>query len=382
MRILFLNPGGDAAGGAERSLALLIGGLAQRGHEPAVITLQPGSAAGLFASRGATVLAEGVGSGLGGVDRHAKALQLTRTMRKLGGDALATARSIAEIASRYRPDVVHSNGLRTHVLTPYLARRHPVVWSLRERPAFGWGRRLVSTTARTTTAIAATSAFAAAGVSRCGRPVYIVPNPVEPSPPPSVEAARRALDLPTDRSIVGVLAHLHPTKGHHDAVAAWALLEQPRPLLILAGGDLYGPVSASYRRELEAQIDERSLGRDVRLLGLVADVSLLLAACDVVLHPAVYPEGFGRSVAEAQTAGVPVIATGIGGVLELIEDRRSGLVVPPSDPLRLAHAVTEVLGDDGLRRDLVLGGLDAAHRYAPAAHAAAFENVLRMAAAR
>jgi glycosyltransferase involved in cell wall biosynthesis len=185
------------------------------------------------------------------------------------------------------------------------------------------------------------------------------------------------LGLPPDRPIAAVIAHLHPTKGHHVAVAAWEQLDQPRPLLLLAGGDLYGEPSVSYRRALEAQIVASGLNRDVVLLGLVDDMNTLYGACDLVVHPALYPEGFGRSVAEAQVAGVPVVATALGGPLELIEDGVSGRLVPPGDAGALARAVARLMDDCVLRTQLCIGGLDAGKRYGVLAHAGAVESVYR-----
>ena len=96
---------------------------------------------------------------------------------------------------------------------------------------------------------------------RSRRPIYVIPNPVERPPILDNETCRRELGLPLDRPIAGVIAHLHPTKGHHLAVTAWEELDQPRPLLVLAGGDLYGQASVDYRRSLEAQIAEKGLRR-------------------------------------------------------------------------------------------------------------------------
>ena len=70
MRILFVNPGGDIAGGAERSLELLVRGLVDRGHDAGFVSLHSGTAAAAFDAAGATVLADGFDTGLAGTDRH------------------------------------------------------------------------------------------------------------------------------------------------------------------------------------------------------------------------------------------------------------------------------------------------------------------------
>jgi glycosyltransferase involved in cell wall biosynthesis len=376
--VLFINPGGNAAGGAERSLALLMGGLSERGHELAAITLVEGDAAAAFAAVGATTLANGVGAGLSRARRHGSFGGFLRGSLQSLPETAVTAAKLRALASSFGADVIHTNGLRAHVLTPLLARgNRKVVWTLRERPPGELGRWLTRRAARFAAAVIAPTRFAAELVSRSRRPIYVIPNPVEAPAALDGSSCRRALGLPLERRIAGVIAHLHPTKGHHVAVAAWDELEEPRPLLALAGGDLYGQASTDYRRSLEDDIARRGLGRDIVLLGLVGDMTAFYRACDLVVHPALHPEGFGRSIAEAQRAGVPVLATALGGPLELIEDGISGILVRPDDASDLAQAVTDLLRDGVLRARLSAGGLEASERYGLPAHAAAVESVYR-----
>lgn len=377
MRILFVNPGGDAAGGAERSLVLLIRELVRRGHELGVVTLASGDAGDVFASAGAIIVADGLRHELGGVRRHGSAADLIRGASRTLGPAVSAARAIRSQARSFAADLIHTNGLRAHLLTPLLARASPVVWSLRERPPGALARAMVRAAARAAVAITAPSLFAAELASGCRRPVYVIPNPVEPAAPADRRVARASLGLPAGRPVVAVLAHLHPTKGQHVAIAAWRRLRAPRPLLVLAGGDLYGQASTAYRTALQQSILSGGLTGDVLLVGLVADPAQLYAASDLVLHPALHPEGFGRSVAEAQVAGVPVVATSIGAAVELIEHGRSGMLAPPGNGSALAEAVSLVLEDPALQRRLRAGGLALAARYRPESHAASMESVYR-----
>jgi glycosyltransferase involved in cell wall biosynthesis len=378
VKVLFVNPGGDAAGGAERSLALLMTGLSDRGHDLAAVTLMEGDAVDAFRSAGAAILANGVGEGLSQVRRHGSSGAFLWGSLESVPEAVSTVAMLRGLASSFEADVIHTNGLRAHVLTPLLTRgNHRVVWTLRERPPGELRRWLTRGAARFAAAVVAPSNFAAELVSRSRRPVYVIPNPVETPAPVDGQGCRRVLGLPLDRPIAGVIAHLHPTKGHHVAVAAWEELDEPRPLLVLAGGDLYGQASIDYRRSLEAHIVERGLDRDVMLPGLVGDMANFYRACDLVVHPALYPEGFGRSIAEAQSAGVPVVATALGGPLELIEDGVSGILVRPGDAAGLAHEVARLLRDSVVYSRLRAGGLVAGERYGVRAHAVAVESVYR-----
>lgn len=380
MKILFVNPGGNAAGGAERSLTLLIGGLLDRGHEVAAATLVEGDAADTFGLAGATVLANGIGEGLSRARRHGSLGVFLQASIMSLPEVVATARMLRALAASFEADVIHTNGLRAHVLTPLLARGdQKLVWTLRERPPGELRRRLTRLAARFAGAIIAPSVFAADVVGRSRCPIYVIPNPVEKSAALDRTTCRRLLGLPLGRPVAGIVAHFHPTKGHHVALAAWEKLAPPRPLLALAGGDLYGRASLDYRLSLESEIAARGLDRDVILLGVVRDMHSLYGACDMVVHPALHPEGFGRSIAEAQVAGVPVLATALGGPVELIEDGVSGILLRPGDATDLARKVTRVLSDAGLRARLQHGGLMRSERYGIPAHAAAVESVYRVA---
>ena len=373
-----MNTGGYASGGAERSLALLIKGLSKRGHESGVVTLAAGDAVDAFSGVGASILANGLKHNLGAVRRHGSAVQFLTGAGRMVLPAIRTAREICALARLFEADLIHTNGVRAHVLTPLLANAGPVVWSLRDVPPGWMARVVIRNAARAAAAITAPSWFAGQLTSGCRRPIYVIDNPVESPPSLDVELARSSLGIRNGRRVVGVVSHLHPIHGQHIAIAAWQRLAEPRPLLVLAGGDLYGDVSKDYRETLRASIIELGLEDDVVLLGLVSDTSYLYAACDLLVHPALYPEGFGRSMAEAQTAGVPVVATSIGAACELIEDGRSGLLVPPGDASALTDAVSRVLQDPTLSRRLSSGGLATSERYRPEAHAEAMESVYRV----
>ena len=96
----------------------------------------------------------------------------------------------------------------------------------------------------------------------------------------------------------------------------------------------------------------------------------------MLVHPAIHPEGFGRTVVEAQAAGVPVVATEIGGIKELCEESASAVLVPPDDPDAVAAALGRVLHDDDARAQLVASGLQSASRFTPEHHVDQVESLL------
>lgn len=124
----------------------------------------------------------------------------------------------------------------------------------------------------------------------------------------------------------------------------------------MAGGDLHAGASQNYRGVLRASISRMGLENDVVLLGLVPNAARLYAACDLIIYPALYPDGFGRSTAEAQLAGVAVLATSIGAARVPIEDTRSGLLALAGDASELIDVVSGVLPDPALSGGLRPGG--------------------------
>ena len=142
--------------------------------------------------------------------------------------------------------------------------------------------------------------------------------------------------VPNDARVLLAVCRLEPQKGVD--VAIRALRELPDTWLVVLGE---GP----QREELEELADER-----VYLPGRVPDVAAWLRRADVLVHPVRW-EGFGLAVLEAMLAGVPVVASNVSSLPELLGD--AGLLVPPNDPSALAAAVNRVppdLGERGLER--------------------------------
>ena len=141
-------------------------------------------------------------------------------------------------------------------------------------------------------------------------------------------SGRAALPKQEGRPLVGNVARLAAQKDHRTLLGAAALM--PEADFAIAGeGEL--------RDELE-----RAAGPNVRLLGRRSDVPDVLASLDVFAFPSLY-EGLCLAVIEAQAAGVPVVATAVGGIKETVVDGETGLLVPARDPEALAAAIRWLL---------------------------------------
>ncbi len=157
---------------------------------------------------------------------------------------------------------------------------------------------------------------------------------------------RRELGIGAVARVVGLVARLdHWGKGHLELFAALAGLKERYPLkaLIIGGG----------RREAELRQMAAQLGLEelVDFLGQRRDIPDLLAALDILVLPS-HSEGVSLALLEAMAAGLPVIATAVGSLPEVVTDSANGLLIPPRDPEALARALERLLADPDFARRL------------------------------
>ena len=166
--------------------------------------------------------------------------------------------------------------------------------------------------------------------------------------------ARRAVGLPVEVPIVGIVATLRSWKGHRYLLEAFRDLGRPDALLVIVGD---GP----QREALEGQA--RALGIDarVRFAGNQADVAPWMRALDVFCLPSYANEGVPQALMQAMACGLPVVTTPVGSIEEIVRDGETGLMVVPQDAASLHAAIASLLADPVRRA--ALGG-----RAAAAAH--------------
>ncbi len=151
---------------------------------------------------------------------------------------------------------------------------------------------------------------------------------------------------------VGLVGRLTPIKGHPLFLKAMARVARVVPnLQILIIGDAPKP---QYKEELLTLTRNLGLEHAVEFLGTRYDIPKLLSKMDVLVAPSVGEEAFGRVVIEAGACGVPVVATRMGGLVDVIEHEKEGLLVGPDDPRILADAVLRLLKDAPFAQKLAL----------------------------
>lgn len=177
----------------------------------------------------------------------------------------------------------------------------------------------------------------------------VIPNgiPLTPPPVPGDRARARAeLGLPDDLFVVGIVARLAAEKAHEVLFVAFEGLLQTHPdaLLVIIGG---GPRDAELRTlATDLGIDDRAL-----FTGLRRNAAELVPAFDVFVLSSMH-EAAPIGVIEAMMAGVPLVATDVGALRDLVHDRQEGILVPVDDSASMTEALVELASDDDLRSQL------------------------------
>ena len=165
---------------------------------------------------------------------------------------------------------------------------------------------------------------------------------------------RAELGFGAEDIILISVGRLVEIKGYDILIKAFSLLNSgQRPVRLLIVGD--GPERGKY----ETMISKMGIEERVMLLGQRNDVPELLKSSDCFVLSS-RSEGLSCSIIEAMAAGLPIVATDVGGNAELIKDGISGYLVPPDDPVSLANGLRELISNDNKRRQFGKGGFEIA----------------------
>jgi len=333
--VLYVNHVGQI-GGAENSLLSLVRNL-DREHFTPVIALPEGPVSERVAELDVPV------NTINSLRLHQtlnpfSALAQYVRLRRMQGQ-------IARVAEQSRASIVHANGLPAvvaSVLGSGIGK--PVVWHCRDLLIGDWvmrwvGRRCCRIVAVSEVVREALLEATPALRSRL-RVIYNGIDPQQFIARRSRREVRAELGVALEAPVVAVVGQLVPWKRHDLFVEAAEIVLRHRPgtRFWVIGEDMYGE-NAGYVNRLKS-----SGPGAVTFLGYREDVADLVSAADVIAHPAT-AEALGRAVLEAMSLGKPVVAARAGGLPELIEHERSGLLVEPGRARPLANAIVSLLAD-------------------------------------
>lgn len=178
--------------------------------------------------------------------------------------------------------------------------------------------------------------------------IRVVPNGIDTARFSRIEKsqARMQLGIAADARIVLFLHHMSRRKGAHLLPAVIEACKDSDVFFVIVG-------SGPYEEELRREIARRGLSAQMRLVGAVphADVPTYLAAADVFLMPS-EEEGFPHVLLEAMAAGVPAVASDVGGVREIVPPELAKRLCPSGDSAAFARAVSELLANPRMRDEL------------------------------
>jgi len=333
MRILLVADSLDV-GGAERHVVGVATALVGGDHEVEIACSVEGGLAAAVREVGVTV--------------HPLGARLVKRRVSLG-----FARHLRGLLDCHAFDVVHAHMFASAVASMLAlhGRQTPLV--ITEHSEASWRDERARSCSRLVYARAARVIAVSRGIRRRlieldGVPparVAVIPNALAPSSMPG-SAVDRASLAPRGGPVVGAVARMQTEKGlaYFLEMAELVLRRIPQASFVVLGD---GP----QRAELEALVQRLGIAARVRFLGFRPDASAVMRALDVLVVPSL-SEGTPLVVLEAMTAGVPLVATAVGGIPEQVRHGRDAVLVPPADAGALAAAVVDLLNDPPQARRL------------------------------
>ena len=326
MRIFFLSTS-MGMGGADQQILTLARAMRARNHQVRIVALAPLGQMGLEAQR------EGIPT---------ESIELRRGI----GDIPRIARLVRMIRA-WRPDVLHSHLVHANLLARALRPFSRVPALISTIHSINDGGRIRMAAYRLTSGVvdrvtlisrlAADHYLAIGAVPH--RLLQIVPNAVDTDRfrhlPQARMAVRRELGL--DREFVWLaVGRFEEAKDYPTMIAAFTRLatDNPGSRLLLVG-------KGSRQDQVEQLVRAAGLEERVRFLGVRRDVPEIMSAADGYLLSSAW-EGMPVVLLEAASVGLPVVATRVGGVAEVVEDGATGFLVPPADPEALANAMSRI----------------------------------------
>ncbi len=260
----------------------------------------------------------------------------------------------------FGPIVIHSHGTRAgffaSMATPrgsyriYTEHRWDSDYHLKNSLNEFWQKFMLKRSLRRMNRVIAVSSsvrnFLIENKLTASEQVITIPNAIDfkLSETKKIKAANRA-------PVIGTIGNLNPQKGQAYLIGAMPKIIEKFPLAtleIIGDGEL--------KENLKSKVKNLKLERHVTLLGRKNDVLKYLKRWDVFVLPSI-AETFGISILEAMSAGLPVIASKVGGIVDIIENKKTGLFVPKENSDALAKSIIEILDHPVLAAKLKRGGL-------------------------
>jgi glycosyltransferase involved in cell wall biosynthesis len=308
-------------------------------------------------------------------------------------DMARAAVALAGHLRRVKPDLVHANSLRAGLIS-MLAQpfgRRPVAIHIRDcLPDQRMSNLIRRVTGSYASMLISNSCYTDQNFShpRSRAPRRVVHNSVDlarfDGETVVARGLREEVAAGPDDALIGVIAQITPWKGQDDAIRTLAELLQHghRAHLVLVGeAKFVSPTTRFDNVAFERNLHELAIGLGVSdhvtFLGDRTDIPEILSAIDAILVPS-WEEPFGRTVIEGMAMGRLVLATSVGGTSEIIEDGRTGFLLPPRSPSTWARALAEILADPERKAAIeARAAAEVRRRFTPDDHARQVTDIYR-----
>ncbi len=378
MRILYLSPTGKL-GGAETSLRELLGSVreAAADWELCLVLGEDGPLSADARERGVDTLIVPFPRALARLgDSQKNPLSVVAALVKAIAGTLKYKRKLARIIESKRPDIIHTNGFKMHVLGAWARSGTPLVWHIHDyvstRPAMS---RILHVFQKACAVAIVNSKSVGCDLRELLPSLKIVPiyNAIDlqrfsPAGPSMDLDAACGLSRATPNSVrVGLVATFARWKGHKTFLEALALLSPDVPVRgYVIGGPIYQTDGSQWTIvELQKEVDRLGLNGRVGFTGFVPEPATAMRSLDIVIHASTQPEPFGMVIVEAMACGTAVIVSSGGGACELFQEGENALSHSPGDAAVLAQQIQRLARDEGLRRRLAVAGRATAERLYP-----------------
>jgi len=191
--------------------------------------------------------------------------------------------------------------------------------------------------------------------------IFIIPNGIALNKLIFLDkkTAKKDLNLPTENFIIGTIANLYKTKGLKYLIEAVQILNEQNSfnncqLIIIGEGQT--------RKNLEMQIQHYNLQNKIILFGSLSDASKYLKAFGIFVLPSI-KEGFPYTILEAMAAELPIIATKVGAIPEIIRDVIDGLLIEPKNPQELSMVIKNLINNSNLQTQLATSAKERCNQY-------------------
>ncbi|HWV54432.1 glycosyltransferase [Pseudorhodoplanes sp.] len=358
---------GDSVGGAHLSTLLLIEGLDRSRFEPMIVLHTEGPLAEHLRQRQFEFITLPLNAFAGATPR----------LLDIVCSALKAAPKLSRFIRERRIDIVHANDLRMNLTWPLAAKLSgaKMVWHQRTTPASNsmlW--KAIPYLANETIAI---SDPVAEALGPMRRNVEVVYNPFRQETTFNKAEQRTALlsliGAPDSSVVLGSVGRLVRYKRADICIDVVAELQRrfDRPV----HGVLLGADPEGLENELKEYAWVRGVGDRMHFLGFRYPVEKYLSGMDVLVSPSEF-EGFGRSLVEAMLVETPVVASRVGGHVDIVRHEENGFLVPPGEVKAFADMAEIILRDDARRVAITNCALESAYRrFSDAAHVSALQQI-------